>query len=185
MLMNTEFKNTHSDYSEIISHCLSLFLLKTKDYGTAWRILRPLSIVEQIYIKLQRIKTIQENQTQKISDSVAEEFIGVLNYSVIGLMQLELQNTIAEDLPLKEVEEKYRSQIAKAESLMTLKNHDYGEAWRSLSETSFVDLMLMKIYRMKQIIANNEKTLVSEGLEANYLDLINYATFVQILFYKK
>ncbi|MCU7551480.1 DUF1599 domain-containing protein [Chitinophagaceae bacterium LB-8] len=158
---------------------------KTTDYGTAWRVLRTISITDQIYIKAQRIRTIQEKKVQKIGDDITAEFIGIINYSVIGLMQLDLEEDAPEDLPVEEVSELYNHKILIARDLMQAKNHDYGEAWRGMSQESFVDLILMKLYRMRQILTNEGKTLISEGLDANYLDIINYAVFALILLSEK
>ena len=147
--------------------------------------LRPISITDQIYIKAQRIRTIQEKKTQKIGDDIRGEFIGIINYAVIGLIQLELPEDAPEELSAEEVAHLYENKIAEAKSLMEQKNHDYGEAWRNMSQESFVDLILMKLQRMRQIISNNGMTLISEGLDANYFDIINYAVFALILMQEK
>ena len=143
--------------------------------------LRPVSILDQLFIKAQRIRTIQEKKTQLVLDDIRDEFKGMVNYSVIGLIQLDLGNDEVEDLPVEQVEKWYDEKIAATKALMEKKNHDYGEAWRSMSQESFVDLILMKLMRMRQIIANDGKTLISEGLEANYHDIINYSLFALIL----
>lgn len=179
--MQTEQDRTDVQYERVIQNCLEIFSKKTADYGTAWRVLRPISITDQIYIKAQRIRTIQEKKTQRVMDDMEGEFIGIINYAVIGLMQLELPADAPEDLEAKETTRLYAEKISKAKKLMHDKNHDYGEAWRSMSQESFVDLILMKLHRMRQIIANGGQTLISEGLDANYLDIINYAVFATIL----
>ncbi len=173
--------NTNNQYDEVIKACRATFLKKTKDYGTSWRVFRPISVADQIYIKAQRIKNIQELQTQKIEDDISAEFEGIINYAVIGLIQLDLNKSEVEQLPVAAVEKLYDEKITLAKELMMDKNHDYGEAWRSMSQESFVDLSLAKILRIKQIIANQGKTLVSEGIDANFLDILNYAVFALIL----
>lgn len=173
--------NTNEEYDGVVQQCRDLFLKKTRDYGTAWRVLRPISIVDQIYIKAQRIRNIQEVGVQKIDDDISSEFIGIINYSIIGLMQMELTDDDEEELDVQLVANYYDRHFLIAKTLMQSKNHDYGEAWRSMSQESFVDLILMKLQRMRQILSNKGKTLVSEGLDANYLDMINYATFALIL----
>lgn len=177
--------NTNEQYDAVIHQCQDIFIKKTKDYGTAWRVLRPISITDQIYIKAQRIRTIQEKKTQKIGDDIKGEFIGIINYAVIGLVQLELPENAPEELAVEEVTHFYNEKIKEAKRLMEEKNHDYGEAWRNMSQESFVDLILMKLQRMRQIISNNGLTLISEGLDANYLDIINYGVFALILMQEK
>ncbi len=172
--------NTNQQYDAVTGSCRAIFISKTKDYGTSWRILRTISIVDQIFIKAKRIRTIQENRLQKIDDDIASEFKGILNYAVIGNIQLSLANAEPDELPVDKVETLYNQQIAQAKALMQDKNHDYGEAWRELSQESFTDLILSKLLRIKQIIANDGKTTVSEGIDANYFDIINYAAFALI-----
>ncbi|HPG11001.1 MAG TPA: DUF1599 domain-containing protein [Chitinophagaceae bacterium] len=172
---------TDQQYDKAIAGCRDIFLVKTKDYGTAWRVLRTISIVDQIFIKAQRIRTIQEKKTQKIGDDIASEFQAIVNYAVIGLIQLEMGENDPEELDVKEVETSYNKQVEIAKKLMQNKNHDYGEAWRDMSQESFTDLILMKLQRIKQILSNEGKTLVSEGIESNYLDILNYAVFALIL----
>ncbi|MDB5253689.1 MAG: hypothetical protein JWP27_2858 [Flaviaesturariibacter sp.] len=174
-------KKTEHQYDAVIERCRALFAKKATDYGTAWRVLRPISIIDQIYIKAQRIRTIQEKGTQKIGDDIAGEFIGILNYGVIGLIQLRFPPSDGDDMDAEEAIAAYRTQATAARSLMLAKNHDYGEAWRSMSQESFVDLILMKIQRVRQILANGGQTLVSEGIDANYFDMINYSVFALIL----
>jgi hypothetical protein len=172
---------TNTEYDEIIHSCKEIFLKKAKDYGTAWRVLRTISIVDQLFIKAQRIRTIQEKKEQKISDDISAEFKGIVNYAVIGLIQLGLPADAPEELSLEEVSRLFDSQVSSAKSLMMDKNHDYGEAWRSMSQESFTDLILMKLQRIRQILTNEGRTIMSEGIDANYLDIINYAVFALIL----
>ncbi len=173
--------STDQQYDEAIQACMEIFLKKTVDYGTSWRVLRTISIVDQIYIKAKRIRTIQENANQKINDDIRSEFIGIINYAVIGLIQPVLTSEEAEDLPVAQVATLYNERIADAKLLMENKNHDYDEAWRDMSQESFTDLILSKLLRIKQILLNKGKTLISEGIDANYYDIINYALFALIL----
>jgi hypothetical protein len=173
--------NTTTQYEQAVRTCRDIFIKKTKDYGTSWRVLRQISIVDQIYIKAQRIRTIQEKKQQKVADDIAAEFKAMVNYGVIGLIQLDLNRNMVEDLPVEEVEKLYDEKIGLSFRLMNDKNHDYGEAWREMSQESFVDLILMKLLRIRQILANGGKTLVSEGIDANYTDIINYSVFALIL----
>jgi len=172
---------TDIQYDEVINSCKEIFLKKNKDYGTAWRVLRTISIVDQIFIKAQRIRTIQEKGEQKVADGIAAEFRGIINYAVIGLMQLELTENDPEELTLEHVSALFDLNTHAAKQLMSDKNHDYGEAWRSMSQESFVDLILMKLQRIRQILTNDGKTLMSEGIDANYYDIVNYAVFALIL----
>jgi len=172
---------TNLQYDEALRKCKDIFLKKTKDYGTAWRVLRTISVVDQIFIKALRIRTIQDKKTQRVGDDIASEFKGILNYAVIGLIQLELNNPQVEELPLEQVSEWYEKQVAFAKATMQDKNHDYGEAWREMSQESFADLILMKLMRIKQILLNEGKTLISEGIDANYVDILNYAAFALML----
>lgn len=174
-------KQTESQYNSVIEICRELFTKKTMDYGTAWRVLRTISIVDQIYIKAQRIRTIQEKQTQKVGDDIRSEFIGIINYGIIGLIQLHLREDAPEDLEVEETIRYYNNYADEARTLMQDKNHDYGEAWRTMSQESFADLILMKLQRIRQILLNKGQTLVSEGIDANYYDIINYAVFAMIL----
>jgi len=173
--------NTDQQYDRAVSACRDIFIKKTKDYGTSWRVLRPISILDQLFIKAQRIRTIQDKGKQMIEDDIRDEFRGMVNYAVIGLIQLNLGHDAIEDLDLATVEKWYDEKIQETKTLMLAKNHDYGEAWRSMSQESFTDLILMKLLRMRQIIANNGKTLISEGLDANYRDIINYSLFALIM----
>jgi len=172
---------TNQQYDKVIGACKEIFLKKASDYGTAWRVLRTISIVDQIFIKAQRIRTIQEKGQQKVSDGIAAEFKGIINYAVIGLIQLELPEDAPEEMEIPVVSKHYDKYVAVAKALMNDKNHDYGEAWRSMSQESFVDLVLMKLQRIRQILSNDGKTIISEGIDANYLDIINYAVFALIL----
>ena len=173
--------NTNQQYDAAVGSCKEIFLKKTKDYGTSWRVLRPISVADQIFIKAQRIKNIQQIKSQKIGDDIASEFKGMVNYGVIGLIQLELNNESIEDLPINETEKRYNEKINFAKNTMLEKNHDYGEAWRDMSQEAFVDLILMKLLRIRQILANDGKTLISEGIDANLVDIINYSLFGLIL----
>ncbi|MFY8005188.1 MAG: DUF1599 domain-containing protein [Chitinophagaceae bacterium] len=178
---NNFMEQTLNQYDAAVNNARDLFLKKVQDYGTAWRVLRTISVVDQIFIKALRIRTIQEKKAQLVSDSIATEFVGILNYAVIGLIQLQLQTPQIEDRSVAEVTQWYDEQIAFAKQTMLNKNHDYGEAWRDMSQESFVDLILMKLMRIKQILQNDGKTLVSEGIDANYVDILNYAVFALIL----
>ncbi|MBS1734010.1 MAG: DUF1599 domain-containing protein [Bacteroidetes bacterium] len=172
---------TNEQYDKAVAAARDTFLKKTQDYGTSWRVYRTISIADQIYIKAKRIRTIQEKKLQKIGDDIKSEFEGILNYAVIGLIQLDLGNDGAEQLAVAEVAKRYESKIADAKSLMNDKNHDYGEAWREMSQEGFVDLILAKILRIKQIISNEGNTIISEGIDANFFDILNYAVFALIL----
>lgn len=173
--------DTNKQYDQVIHSCKDIFLKKAADYGTAWRVLRTISIVDQIFIKAQRIRTIQEIKQQKVADDITAEFKGIINYAVIGLIQMELPADAPEEMKLQEIAPLYDKQVDIARRLMQDKNHDYGEAWRSMSQESFVDLILMKLQRIRQILGNEGKTVISEGIDANYLDIINYAVFALIL----
>ncbi|MBS1513138.1 MAG: DUF1599 domain-containing protein [Bacteroidetes bacterium] len=177
--------NTNQQYDTAVASCRDIFLKKTKDYGTSWRVYRIISVADQIYIKAKRIRTIQEKGQQKIGDDIVSEFKGILNYGIIGLIQLEIDNDEVEELPYDTVAQLYNDKVAIAKKLMQDKNHDYGEAWREMSQESFVDLILAKILRIKQIIANKGQTLISEGIDANFYDIINYAVFGLILIEEK
>jgi hypothetical protein len=173
--------DTNTQYHQAVASCKEIFIKKTKDYGTAWRVLRTISVVDQIFIKALRIRTIQELKTQKVGDDIRSEFIGILNYAIIGLIQLELGNSTVEELAVDQTESLYQKQVQFAHDTMQSKNHDYGEAWREMSQESFADLILVKLLRIKQILQNDGKTLISEGIDANYVDIINYAAFALIL----
>ena len=172
--------DTAAQYDRIIAQCQQLFINKTTDYGTAWRIMRLPSITDQLYIKAQRIRTLEEKKVTKVGDSVVDEYIAIVNYCVIGMMQLELGDYADTNLPAAEVAKKYTQAINETKELMFNKNHDYGEAWREMRMSSLTDLILMKIYRVKQIEDNAGHTTVSEGIKANYQDMLNYAVFALI-----
>ena len=167
---------TNQQFDYVIGLCRDVFVKKMKDYGTAWRILRPKSMTDQIFIKAQRIRSIEEKGVAKIEEDARDEFIGIINYCSMALIQLELGPS-EEELAPEITEQKYMANLLKAKELMMAKNHDYGEAWRQMRISSYTDLILMKIKRTKQIEDNQGNTLVSEGIDANYLDMINYAIF--------
>jgi len=167
---------TDQQYNTIIKICTDIFTKKMHDYGTAWRILRPSSITDQIYIKAQRIRSIETKGTSKIEDNIRDEFIGIVNYAIMGIIQLEL-GTSEEELPNEKALGLYEKYFIQAKELMEAKNHDYDEAWRSMRVSSYTDLILMKINRTKQIEDLQGKTLISEGIDANYFDMINYSVF--------
>lgn len=173
--------NTDRQYDEAVRSCKDIFIRKTQDYGTSWRVLRTISIVDQLFIKAQRIRTIQQKGVSRVGEDVTGEFKGIVNYGVIGLIQLELKEIAVEDLPAEKVAVLYDDKIGLVKNVMRDKNHDYGEAWRDMSQESFVDLILMKLMRIRQILANDGKTLISEGIDSNYTDIINYAVFALIL----
>ena len=173
--------HTNLQFDEAVNLCRETFLKKTKDYGTSWRVYRTISVADQIYIKARRIRTIQEKKTQKIGDDIRSEFQGILNYAIIGLIQLELGSEEVEMLSVNEVQNLYDAQVKRAKQLMADKNHDYGEAWREMSQESYTDLILAKILRIKQIIGNDGVTIASEGVDANFFDILNYAAFALIM----
>jgi hypothetical protein len=174
-------KNTSKEYDTVIAICRSLFINKMKDYGCAWRILRLPSLTDQIYIKAQRIRSLQENEVRKIDEDETGEFIGIINYSIMALIQLELGVADQPDLEVSKATELYDAKVKLTKDLMEAKNHDYGEAWRDMRVSSLTDLILQKLLRVKQIEDNKGKTLVSEGIDANYQDMINYSIFALIL----
>lgn len=178
-------EKTASEYRQVIATCKALFEKKTKDYGTAWRILRIPSITDQIFIKAQRIRSIQEKGVQKVGDPVVDEFIGIINYCILAIIQLELQDSDKLEMSYEELEPLYTKAVLETEDLLNNKNHDYGEAWREMRVSSITDIILMKLLRVKQIENNAGKTLVSEGVKANYQDMINYAVFAMILLNKE
>lgn len=173
--------NTNQQYDKAIDSCKDIFLKKTKDYGTSWRVYRIISVADQIFIKAKRIRTIQEKGEQKISDDIFSEFKGILNYAIVGLIQLGMPSEEVEELPVEQVQKLYDERVAEAKQLMQDKNHDYGEAWRDMSQESFTDLILAKILRIRSILNNDGKTIISEGIDANFYDIINYAAFALIL----
>jgi len=172
--------DTSAQYDRIIEHCQQLFAKKTADYGTAWRIMRPASITDQLYIKAQRIRTLEEKKVSKVGEGVTDEYVGIVNYCVIGMLQLQLGTSMNEQLPPEAVQQQYQQAVYETKELMFAKNHDYGEAWRDMRLTSLTDLILTKIYRVKQIENNDGQTVASEGVKANYQDMLNYAVFALI-----
>ncbi len=173
-------RSTPEQYHEIIKNCKSLFAKKMVDYGSAWRILRLSSLTDQIFIKAQRIRGLQTNPDRKVDEGEASEFIGIINYSLMALIQIELGVSDTPDLDSEDALHYYEKQAAVVFELMTAKNHDYGEAGRDMRVSSLTDLILQKLMRVKQIEGNDGKTLVSEGIDANYQDIINYAVFALI-----
>lgn len=171
---------TSNEYKQVINRCKELFRKKTIDYGTAWRILRLSSITDQIFIKAQRIRSIQEKGNQKVDDPIVDEFVGIINYCLIALLQISFSKDERMEIPFEELEPQYDRWTNETRSLLENKNHDYGEAWREMRVSSMTDIILMKLLRVKQIEDNEGHTLVSEGIEANYQDMINYAVFCLI-----
>ena len=171
---------TVEQYTNIIANCREIFEKKTKDYGTAWRILRPASLTDQIFIKGQRIRTVQETGENKVGEDINDEFVAVVNYCIMALIQLSVDEKTALELPLDKALSFYDEYADKAQELMIKKNHDYGEAWRDMRVHSLTDLILMKVLRVKQIEDNKGKTIISEGIDANYFDMLNYAVFALI-----
>ena len=176
--------NTSQEYDSIIKICRDLYSKKMTDYGSAWRILRLPSLTDQIFIKAQRIRSLQENLVRKIDEDETSEFIGIINYSIMALIQLDKGVADQPDLAVDEAIKLYDVKVQITKNLMENKNHDYGEAWRDMRVSSLTDLILQKILRVKQIEDNKGKTLVSEGIDANYQDMINYAVFALILMKK-
>ncbi|MFT4898438.1 MAG: hypothetical protein ACI9U0_000221 [Flavobacteriales bacterium] len=172
--------NTAAEFDVIIEKCSSLFLNKMKDYGTAWRILRTTSLTDQIFIKAQRIRTLEQNGESKVGEGILPEYIGIINYCVMAIIQLELGTAMNDDTSSTTIAELHAKYLQTAKDLMANKNHDYGEAWREMRVSSLTDLILMKLLRVKSIEDNEGKTIVSEGLDANYLDMINYSIFAMI-----
>lgn len=171
---------TAHEYKEVIASCKGLFARKTHDYGTAWRVLRIPSITDQIYIKAQRIRSIQEKGVQKVDDPIKDEFVGIINYCIIALIQLKLEGSAKMEMNFEELEPLYDEAANETFDLLQNKNHDYGEAWRDMRVSSMTDIILMKLLRVKQIEDNQGKTLASEGVKANYQDMINYSIFCLI-----
>ena len=172
--------NTSNQYDSVVEQCRNLFTKKMSDYGSAWRILRLPSLTDQIFIKAQRIRQLQENDVRKVDEGEKSEFIGIINYSIMALIQLELGVVENPDLSSEEATELYNKHMTITKELMENKNHDYGEAWRDMRVSSLTDLIIQKLLRVKQIEDNKGKTLVSEGIDANYQDMINYAVFAMI-----
>ena len=176
----TTLDKTSQQFDTVVGKCRDLFFKKTKDYGTAWRILRAKSLTDQIFIKAQRIRTLEEKGESKVGEGIEDEFIGILNYSIMALIQMELGDNEEMELPADRALKLYDNQVAITKDLMMKKNHDYGEAWRDMRVSSFTDLILMKLLRIKQIEDNKGQTLVSEGIDSGYRDMINYAVFAMI-----
>jgi len=172
--------NTIDEYKEVIRACKEVFVKKTKDYGTAWRILRLPSITDQIFIKAQRIRSIQEKGLQKVDDDIRSEFIGIVNYCIIAMIQIKLSDSREENIPIDQLIQLYDESVNDTLKLLEDKNHDYDEAWKEMRISSITDIILMKIYRVKQIENNQGKTLISEGVKANYQDMMNYSVFCLI-----
>lgn len=172
---------TQNQFDKIIQDCKNIFTKKTRDYGTAWRVLRAISVVDQVFIKALRIRNIQYMEQRKVDDDVVSEFRGIINYALIGLIQLKIDKPAVEDLPVEKASGLFDEAAITVKETMLNKNHDYGEAWREMSQESFVDLILMKLMRIRQILNNDGRTLVSEGIDANYIDIANYAVFALIL----
>lgn len=172
--------DTAQQYDAVIQICKETFLRKMKDYGTSWRVLRPASLTDQIFIKAQRIRTLENTGVSKVKEGIVPEYIGIINYCIIALIQTELADQSGYSIPADEAEELYDKHFRQAKLLMTDKNHDYGEAWRDMRVSSFTDIILMRILRIRQIEDNDGTTLVSEGVESNYMDMINYSVFALI-----
>jgi hypothetical protein len=172
---------TVNEYKEVIKACKEVFEKKTRDYGTAWRILRLSSITDQIYIKAQRIRSIQEKGEQKVEDNISSEFLGIINYCIIALIQMDLHQSKEMEMSYEQLSPLYDKETKLALELLQNKNHDYGEAWRNMRVSSITDIILMKLLRIKQIEDNDGQTLISEGVRANYQDMVNYAVFALIM----
>jgi hypothetical protein len=181
MAKSTPVKDTDRQYDQAVMDCKDIFLKKTRDYGTSWRVLRTISIADQLYIKARRIRTLQETRDRRVGEDKKGEFIAMVNYGVIGLIQLSLGADTPDELSPEETERLYDAKAAHVRSVMQDKNHDYGEAFREMSQDSFVDLILMKILRIRQILANDGATLISEGIDSNFTDIVNYSLFALIL----
>ena len=174
-------KTTLQQFDTLVTEAKDISIKKTKDYGTAWRILRPSSITDQLYIKAKRIRSIEEKGTQEVADSIKDDYLGLINYSIIAMIQLALPDSAGYELDADQVTELFEEQVRITRQLLQAKNSDYGEAWREMRISSMTDLILMKLLRIKQIEDNKGKTLISEGLDANYRDIFNYAIFALIL----
>ncbi len=176
----TDIGRTNKKFETIIQKCRFIFLTKMKDYGSSWRILRIPSLTDQIFIKANRIRSIESKGIRKVDEGIIPEYIGIVNYSVIALIQIELGENGEQNLSLEDAEKLYNKHIYSARDLMMNKNHDYGEAWKEMRLSSFTDIILMKLMRIKQIEDNMGKTFISEGINANYQDIINYSIFALI-----
>lgn len=172
--------NTEAQYQSVVNECITLFEKKMKDYGTSWRILRPVALTDQLYIKAKRTRTLQENGKSKVNEGQEPEFIGLINYSALALVQMHLSDADPMELEPIIALELYKNQLAETKQLMLNKNHDYGEAWRDMRIESLTDLILQKLHRIKQIENNEGRTIASEGIDAGYRDIINYAAFALI-----
>lgn len=172
--------DTNSQFDQVIAKCRELFEKKTIDYGSAWRILRPSSLADQIFIKASRIRSLEEKKVNKVGEPIEDEYIGIVNYCIITLIQIKLEQDQRMEIPAEELMEKYDAEVQETKDLMMAKNHDYGEAWRDMKVSTFTDLILMKLLRVRQIEENDGKTLASEGVMANYRDMMNYAIFALI-----
>ena len=172
---------TNIEYTNVVNVCREIFSKKTKDYGTAWRILRPSSLTDQLFIKASRIRTIQDTGENKVGESIEDEFIAIVNYCLMAIIQLRELELVELELSHDEAEKLYNKYALEAFELMKRKNHDYGEAWRDMRVGSLADLILQKIYRVKQIEDNKGETIMSEGIDANYFDMLNYAVFALVL----
>lgn len=173
-------KDTLRQYEKALGSCRDIFIKKTSNYGTAWRVLRMISILDQLFIKARRIRTLQQRGISLVKEDIRGEFQAMVNYGIIGLIQLELNTETTEDLDPSKAGAFYDEKAAIVQEVMEKKNHDYGEAWREMSQEGFTDLILMKLLRIKQILANEGKTLISEGIDANLTDIINYSVFALI-----
>lgn len=182
--MSTITTDTSTEFDKVIAVCRQLYINKMKDYGSAWRILRLPSLTDQIFIKAQRIRSLQENEVRKVDEDEIGEFIGIINYSIMALIQLDMGIATQPDLGVDEATALYDEKVRITKALMEAKNHDYGEAWRDMRISSLTDLILQKLLRVKQIEDNKGKTIVSEGIDANYQDMINYSVFALILMKK-
>ena len=171
---------TSTQYDSVIQKCRAVFINKNADYGTSWRIMRISSIIDQIYIIANRIRTIEDNGTMKVNEGIEPEFMGIINYCIMGLIQLELVDNKQMDLPQETIAMLYDKYVSQTKTLMEEKNHDYGEVWRDMLVTTFTDMQLMRIQRMKQILDNKGKTIASEGIDSNLMDMINYSVFALI-----
>ncbi len=172
--------NTARQFDIITGKCRDLFLKKTSDYGTAWRILRTTSLTDQIFIKAQRIRTLEEKGVSKVGEGIGDEFVGIINYSIMALIQMQLSEEKQIEIGTETALHYYERELAETRALMLKKNHDYGEAWREMRPSSFTDLILMKLLRIKQIENNQGQTIVSEGIDSGYRDMINYSVFALI-----
>lgn len=174
------FEKTLSEYNDVVQACQDVFIKKTKDYGTSWRVMRPKSLTDQMYIKAKRIRTIEEAGSQQIEDSIASEFMALVNYGYMALIQLSATEELPIELDVETTNTLYQSTSEEVRQLMIAKNTDYGEAWRDMRVSSFTDLIMTKLHRIKQIEDNQGSTLISEGVDGNYKDIINYSIFALI-----